>query len=105
MRPEQRSYIVYRLDSTFDWIARSDDWFRRSELATRAISTIVELGYDRDTIFRMDVDYLVTEYKNVRKIRDKLNEAVDEEDPKARFDRIFNFEVWLHEIGLLDENE
>lgn len=104
-RPEQRAYAIYMLDVTLDWIARSDDWFRRSELGTRAISLICELGYDKTAITEMPVEYFVTDYKNLRKYREMLNKAIDEEDPKQRFEKVFEFEVWLHEIKLLKENE
>ena len=105
LRPEQRKYAIYRLDSTLDWISRTEDWFRRSELATRAMSLIHELGTNVDTIFTMNVDYIVTDYRNLRKYREKLNTAVDEENPEKRFEKIFEFEEWLHEIGLLKEDE
>jgi len=105
LRPEQRKYAIYLLDSALDWISRTEDWFRRSELATRAMSLIHELGTNVDTIFTMNTDYIVTDYRNLRKYREKLNAAVDEDDPKKRFDKIFEFELWLHEIGLLKDGE
>ena len=105
LKPKQREYAIYLLDSTLDWIARSDDWFKRSELGTRCISLISELGRNVEAIFEMPTEYIVTEYANLRKYRAKLNEAIDEDDPGKRFEKVFEFEVWLHEIKLLKENE
>lgn len=105
LRPEQRAYAIYRLDATLDWIIRSDDWFRRSELGTRLMSTIVEIGSNKEAIFEMDAKYIVTDHKNLRLYRERLNEVIDEDDPDKRYDRAFEFELWLHEIGLLGENE
>lgn len=105
MKPEQRKYSIYLLDVTLDWIARSDDWFRRSELGTRCISLISELGRNPEAMFEMPVEYLVTDYVALGLYRDKLNEAIDEEDAAKRFEKVFEFEVWLHEIKLLKEDE
>ena len=36
----KRRYLVYQLMSTLDWMGRSDDWFKRSELVTRTMGII-----------------------------------------------------------------
>lgn len=101
LKPEQRDYIVYRLRSTLDWISRSEDWFKRSELATRLISIIVEIGSNTESVFSMPIDYIVTEYKNLRNYREKLNEVVDEDDMEERNKKVVRYIVWLKDIGLL----
>ena len=105
LKSKQREFAIYLLDSTLDWIARSDDWFKRSELGTRCISLISELGRNAEAIFNMPADYIVTDYTSLRKYRDKLDTAIDEDDPESRFEKIFEFELWLHEIKLLHEEE
>ena len=69
------------------------------------VSKIYEIGSNKETIFDMNGEYIVTDYRNLRKYREILNSAIDEDDPKKRFDKIFEFELWLHEIGLLKDGE
>ena len=105
MKIEFRQYLVYSLYSTLDWMIQSEDWFKRSELVTRASSIIYQLGSNTESIFDMDAEYLVTDRNKLRIYRNKLNDAIDLEDRKERENAIFEFFVWLHEIRLLKEDE
>lgn len=101
----KRRYLVYQLMSTLDWMGRSDDWFKRSELITRTMGIIRNLCMDSDTYFGMDDKYLITDFNKAREYRNKLNDCIDQEDRKKREDMIFEFYVWLHDIKVLNEDE
>ena len=105
MDPLKRRYLVYQLMSTLDWMGRSSDWQERSLLLTRACGIIRNLGEDRDIIFEMDVRYLTNDYNKFRVYRAKLNDAIDIEDQTERENAVFEFYSWLHEIGLLRNDE
>ena len=105
MKIEFRQYVVYSLYSTLDWMIQSEDWFKRSELVTRASSIIYQLGSNTESIFDMDAEYLVTDRNKLRIYRNKLNDAIDIENRIERENAIFEFFVWLHEIRLLKEDE
>lgn len=101
----KRRYLVYQLMPTLDWMGRSDDWFKRSELVTRTMGIIRNLCMDTNTFFGMDEKYLISDYDKARVYRAKLNDCIDKEDQKAREDAIFDFYVWLHEIKVLQDDE
>ena len=84
----KRRYLVYQLMSTLDWMGRSDDWFKRSELVTRTMGIIRNLCMDADTFFGMDVKYLISDYDKARIYRAKLNDCIDKEDQKEREDAV-----------------
>jgi len=102
---DKRRWAVMNLKATVDEIVKSSDWFRRSEIATRAMSTIHDLGSDGEVYFAMKEEYLVTKYKSLGVYREKLNEIVDSEIYDEREQKAEEFIEWCHTIGLLLENE
>ena len=101
----KRNWAIQNLYWTLGEMIFCEDWFRRSELATRCISTIYDIGTDSDIYFSMESDYLVTSLENLRKYRFELNKIVDAEEKIKRELQVEEFKDWLHEIKLLLDGE
>lgn len=105
MNDNFRKFLIYSLYTTLNWMGRSDDWFKRSELVTRANNIIYQLGATQDAIMEMDIRYLVTDPSKLRIYRDKMNEVIDIDDYEKRKEALDAFCKWLHEIKLLKDDE